>query len=93
MLSAAIEAEHDYRIEQLQEAQVRYPYPTPNHLLLQPPVPTVAARATHGCSPRHPRLQASLVLKKKRGTPLQRGLLVKSITMGHQALTLTINLL
>ena len=30
-------------------------------------------------------MQASLVLKKKRGTPLQRGLLVKSIKMGHQA--------
>ena len=32
------------------------------------------------------------MLKKKRGTPLQRGLLVKSITMGHQALTLALSL-
>lgn len=48
-LQQAIEEEHDYRIEQLQEAQ------------------------------------ASLVLKKKRGTPLQRGLLAKGIHMGHKA--------
>ena len=32
------------------------------------------------------------MLKKKRGTPLQRGLLVKSITMGHQALALALAL-
>lgn len=49
VLVDAIEAEHNHRIEQLQEAQ------------------------------------ASLVLKKRRDTPLQRGLLVKNIASGQAA--------
>jgi len=50
ILVNAIEAEHDYRIEQLKHAA------------------------------------AALVLKKKRGTPLQRGLLVKNIRLGQEAI-------